>query len=228
MSEKTPVPLGHAVEPSAVQGSQAQQAKQARTEPASKPEPATAINQRASKYARPPAAPYQHGKGWCMRRRYRGHDLFVSDMPTAAAAERAMAVRVREVDDYGRPFGAGAARTTLAQALQDYALEKLPYLKGAAQEARRINVYLRAAGLSLLQVRKLSRVADVPGRTGKGGFFAVELVSHTAERVIPQGLHAHRRALLTASAGTERLRAVLATTPMANIRRHQVQLLPMR
>lgn len=58
MSEKYPAPRGNAVESSVVQGQPAQQAQPARTVPASKPEPATASNKRASKYARPPAAPY--------------------------------------------------------------------------------------------------------------------------------------------------------------------------
>lgn len=181
-----------------------------------------AVRRRAG---RPPAAPYQHGKAWCMRRRYQGHDLFVSGQPTAAAAQRAMTALVHQVDENAKPVGAGASRTILAQAMQDYALERLPFLKGAAQEARRINVYLRAAGLSLLQVKKLDRLADVGGRTGKGAYFAVELIAHSAERVIPQGLHAHRRALLSASARTDRLRAALATTPIGAISRDQVQAL---
>ena len=95
----------------------------------------------------------------------------------------------------------------LAQAMQDYALERLPHLKGAPQEARRINVYLRAAGLRLLEVTELKQVADAPGKAGLGAYYRVELVAHTNERVIPNGLHQHRKAQLSANAGTDRRRA---------------------
>lgn len=169
------------------------------------------------------ATPYVHGKGWAMRRRYKGHDLFVSGHKTAAAAQREMNQLVHQVDHHAKPAGAGASKTTLAQAMQDYAMERLPHLKGAPQEARRINVYLRAAGLRLLEVTELKQVADAPGKAGLGAYYRVELVPHTSERVIPNGLHQHRKAQLSANAGTDRRRAALASTYMVDIRRAQVQ-----
>ena len=178
--------------------------------------------------ARAVATPYVHGKGWAMRRRYKGHDLFVSGQKTAAAAQRKMNELVHQVDHHAKPAGAGASKTTLAQAMQDYALERLPHLKGAPQEARRINVYLRAAGLRLLEVTELKQVADAPGKAGLGAYYRVELVAHTNERVIPNGLHQHRKAQLSANAGTDRRRAALASTYMVDISRAQVQKLVTR
>lgn len=185
--------------------------------------PSSAQAPSKSTRGRATASPVKRGKTWDMRRRYKGHDLFVSGHKTAAAAQREMNEKVYQVDQLVKPFGAGPSKTTLAQALQDYAIERLPYMKGAPQEARRINAYLRPAGLRLLKVTKLERVADVAGKQGKGAHYAVELVAHTHERVIPNGLHAHRKALLTANANSDRRRAVLASTLMSDIARSDVQ-----
>lgn len=169
------------------------------------------------------AAPYLHGKGYAMRKQYEGHDLFVSGFKTQAAARKAMARKVAAIDMNRLPAGAGPKKTSVAQALQDYAMEHLPFLKGAEQEARRINNYLRAAGLRLLKVTKVKAFADSDPKTGKGCHFDVELVAHTSERVIPRGLAQHRTALLNANARTDKFRAVLASTPMQDVSRDLMQ-----
>lgn len=169
------------------------------------------------------ATPFQHGKGWCMRKQYEGHDLFVSGCKTQAQARKEMAAKMAAVDRNRIPVGAGPKKTSLAQALQDYAMAHLPFLKGAQQEARRINNYLRAAGLQLLKVSSVEPNAQLQHKTGSGACFHVELVPHTHERVIPNGLHSHRKALLTANARTDKYRAVLACMPMQDITRDLVQ-----
>jgi integrase len=176
-----------------------------------------------SKAKRQESQPYLHGKGYAIRRSYQGHDIFLSGYKTEAAAKKALRARLKDIDDGVQAVGAGAHATCLAQAMQDYAMARLPFLKGAEQEARRINAYLRAAGLRLLQLEKLSGTPSAAGKTGKGAYFAVELVAHTDERVIPNGLAAHRRALLTANAKSDKLRAVLASMPMAEVSRDLVQ-----
>lgn len=170
------------------------------------------------------ATPYKHGKGYAIRRQYRGHDIFLSGFKTQAEAKRAMNREVHAIDRNELPSGAGANRTTLAQALQDYATAHLPFMKGAAQEARRINNYLRAADLRLLKVTRLTAavvdsgaldVADddlIAPKTGPGAYFSVQLIEHTTERVIPPGLHRHRKALLNANARTDKHRAVLTAS----------------
>lgn len=167
---------------------------------------------------------YRRGEYWEMRRRYQGYDLYVSGHSSKAAARKAIRAKMTAIDEGAKPAGLGASRTTFAQALQDYALERLPYLKGADQEARRINNYLRAAGLRLLKVTKCQ--PDTQGKqvkTGVGAYHEVELVAHTDERVIPQGLGTHRKALLTENARTEKLRAVLAGTAMSEVSRSLLQ-----
>ena len=190
------------------------------TPPASQ---AKATQRAKASRSRARSAPYLHGKGYAIRRSHDGHDIFLSGFKTAKAAERAMNRRVTDIDDNALPDGDGPAHTSLAQALQDYAVARLPFLKGAEQEARRINNYLRPAGLRLLHVTELPRTSRTKGKSGKGAYFEATLVAHTAERAIPKGLKAHRKALLTANAGTDKWRAVLATTPMRDVTRKMCQ-----
>lgn len=81
------------------------------------------------------AKPYKEGDTWSMRRRIYGQELFESGHKTAAAAKKAMEKRVMPLKERGKPKGAGPHHTTVAQAAQDYAMERLRFLKGAVQEA---------------------------------------------------------------------------------------------
>lgn len=56
-----------------------------------------------------------------------------------------------------------------------------------------------------------------------GRYFAVRLVPHRQERAIPESLKAHRKLLLTKTAGSDRVRAVLASKPMADVSKGDVQ-----
>lgn len=165
------------------------------------------------------AKAYLEGAGWCMRRRYKGHDIYESGHATAAKAEKAVGKKMTDIDDGIKPAGFGPERTTAAQAMQDYALSRLPFKKGAVQEAVRFNQYLRAAGLDTLVVKKSKSAAG--GNSGK--YFEVSLERHTNERRIAPGLAGHRRAQLTKTAGASQHRAVLATTAMSEITRVQMQ-----
>lgn len=176
----------------------------------------------SSRVARTESAPYLRGNRFAIRRSYRGHQIYLGGFKTEAATMKALRRRMQEIDDNINPVGAGPERTTLAQALQDYAVARLPFLKGAEQEARRINAYLREAGLRLLEVEKLAAEPGAAGASG-GAFFSVRLVAHTSERVIPQGLGKHRRALFTRREKSGSLRRVLATTPMSKVTRDVVQ-----
>lgn len=178
------------------------------------------------------AAPYSHGKGanttWSLRRRVRGHDIFLSGYYSKTELKAAMKVAIDSIEAGKGPAGQGAHMTSVAQALQDYALERLRFLKGAQQEARRINVYLRAAGLRLLSLTRIQGSEDAQSGGAdtarkRGALFRIDLVAHTHERTIPNGLHAHRKALLNANAEADKLRKVLATTPVADVTRKQLQ-----
>lgn len=171
------------------------------------------------------AKPYKEGRGWCVRKRYKGHDLYFSGFPSKAAVERAGRERMQDIDRLGMPKGRGADGTTVAQAVQDYGLEHLPFLKGALQEATRMNRYLRAAGLATLEVTRPSTPDDADACGSGGAYFEVSLAPGSSERVIPNGLAEHRKAQLTQNARTEKCRAVLAGTAMSKVTREQLQAL---
>jgi len=172
------------------------------------------------------AKPYLEGKGWCVRARHEGHDVYLSGYSSKAAVLKAMSLRKVEIDRGRAPRQPGPERTTLGQAMQTYALERLRFLKGAVQDAVRINKYLRSAGLDLLEVKGLAQEEGQQGQQDSGArnvYFSVSLTPHTTERKIPKGLSAHRKAQLTKNANTERHRAVLACKRMADITRSDVQ-----
>jgi hypothetical protein len=103
-----------------------------------------------SKASQREAQAFREGTGYALRKHHKGNDLYVSGQKTIRAAHEAMRKKLSAIDDNERPAGMGAAKTTLAQAMQDYAMARLPSMKGAVQEARRMNHYLRAAGLQTL------------------------------------------------------------------------------
>ncbi len=55
----------------------------------------------------------------------------------------------------GAPKGEGPTRTSVSRALLEMALIQLPFKKGAPEEAKRMNQYLRLAGMPLLWVTDL-------------------------------------------------------------------------
>ena len=172
------------------------------------------------------AEPYREGKGWCVRGRHEGHDIYLSGHKTKGAVQKALNLRKVEIDAGRAPRYPGPECTTLAKALQTYALERLRFLKGAVQEAVRINNYLRYAGIELLEVKPLCGQSLADGgrkQELKSVYFCVSLKPHSTDRKIPTGLAAHRKAQLTKNAGTEKHRAVLASTRLSDITRSDVQ-----
>ena len=181
-----------------------------------------------------PAKPYKEGSGWALRRRLSGQDFFVSGKRTSAAAKKAMDKLVGDHVRGHKPAGLGPLKTTVAQALQDYAVERLPFNKGARQEANRINKYLRAAGLATLTLTKASTVGSeqscvageepAAAKKGKGLRFVVQLTPPTSQRDMPRCLAKHRHQLAADTADSDRLLEQLARSTVAAVTRHQVQL----
>lgn len=155
---------------------------------------------------------------WSVRMRRSGYDIYVSGHRSKREAEKEARDRLSVIEKKGAPKGRGPERTTLAAALQAFGMSHLPRLKGAQQEARRLNVYLRHAGLETFELKKLG--ADSPA---KGRYFEVSLAPANAPRVIPNGLGGHRKKLLTQSANSERVRAHLATKMVDQIDREDLQ-----
>lgn len=173
------------------------------------------------------AKPYKEGSGWAFRQRVDGQDIYRSGFETREAAQAAADSLVSDSKDADRPAMSGPQRTSVAQALSDYALEVLPYHKGAPQEARRINRYLRALGLRIIQLEAFQGDAPIKKRLSKRK--KAQVVHWTATpveekvRVIPNGLHAHRAALSAESKVTNEMRRKLARTKMADVTRHELQ-----
>ena len=167
------------------------------------------------------AKPYLDGKGWAIRVRIKGQDIYLSGFATEAAAKKAAAEKRQVLSNVGKPKGLGPWRTSLGQALQNYGLERLPFLRGAEQEARRINRYLRALGLDLL--KPTERVSEDGRNPGKGPYWTVALVPCPDARVVPKGLHLHRDKQARQTTGSDRIRAMLARTMMADVTAYQVQ-----
>lgn len=163
--------------------------------------------------------PYQEGEVWSFRLRLKGQAIYRTGFASEAAARREAERLRQKILEAGKPKHEGPWRTTLAQALQRYALERLPSLKGARQEANRINCYLRAAGLDIIKITKPSSDAPV----APGIYFEVSLAPGKLPRKIPNGLHAHRRRQEEGAVETHRLIRQLAKTPMAQIMTYQVQ-----
>jgi integrase len=157
---------------------------------------------------------------WSGRVRRKGVDIFLSGYASQNAMEEELNKRVAALAQRGKPYGAGPERTTVAKAMQDHALKHLTSLKGAEQEARRINKYLRAARLATLEVCLMGDVssgASVPKNAQTGMHHAVWLKQFTGARAIPKGLGNHRKQLLTRTAGSDRIRTVIANTKMAEV-----------
>lgn len=163
------------------------------------------------------AKPYQEGATWSMRRRVLGQDLYVSGKPNKTAAAKAMEALVAPLVARGRPKGWGPSNTTLAQSLLDYALESLPFRKGAVQDANRINRWLRAAGLPTLAIR----ANEDPGQPGN--LFEVTLEEPKTQRTVPQGLQGHRQALAQRSARSDQVRERLSRMRTGEVERYHVQ-----
>ncbi len=191
------------------------------------------------------AKPYQEGATWSMRTRQKGHDIYVRGFKSKRAAQKESDRRIREHEDGGKPKGNGPYETTLGQALQDYAMKRLKFLKGARQVANRINRYLRPLGLDTLVLEavpmpsdpvvtakpaKVKKAAlpddqddDDDDDSGKWVRFKVWLEPAQEQRVVPPGLGATRKKREKATRTSDRCRRRLAGTAMAEVATYEVQ-----
>lgn len=169
------------------------------------------------------AKPYREGKTWSFRVRIKGQDIYRHGFATDKDARAELENLRHALTTEGRSAHRGPWHTTLAQALQDYACERLPMLKGAERDAIRINVYLRSAGLPTLAVHPIDDNGGAP--VTKPIHWRVERVPASRERVIPKGLGSHRQAQAKRREATNRLRKQLANTLIVDIEPHTVQML---
>lgn len=169
------------------------------------------------------AKPYLEGKTWSIRLRIKGQDIYLSGFASAAAALKAANKQRHALENFGKPVGQGPWRTSVAQAMQTYASERLPFLKGARQDADRINRYLRSLGLDLIRLKPVDPAAS--GDTQKSSYWVIELVPCPKNRKIPKGLHQHRNKQQQRTQNSDEHRTKLAQTMMSDVTPHQLQAL---
>lgn len=169
------------------------------------------------------AKPYLEGKAWSIRLRIQGQDIYLSGFASAAAALKAASKQRQALENLGKPIGLGPWRTSVGQALQKYACERLPFLKGARQDADRINRLLRSLGLDLIRLRRPAPAE--PDDAPKYTYWIVELVPCPPKRAVPRGLHTHREQQQRRTNNSDKHRARLARTMMADVTPHQLQAL---
>ncbi len=158
------------------------------------------------------AKPYREGKGWSVRLRVRGHDLYLSGFKSEGEARRVAEARRADILKAGAPAHQGPTRTTLGQAFAQYARERLPYLKSGNKDANRLNAYLRACALPVIEVEPhQERTASGSAIYWKVGF------AHETERAIVPSLRTHRTALAGKFANSARVRERLARMTFADI-----------
>ena len=167
------------------------------------------------------ATPFREGKVWSFRLRIKGEDVFQTGFATLAAARQAMGDQRQALTSEGKPAHRGPWRSTLAEALAQYARERLPVLKGAVQDATRINRYLRAAGLNTIKLKAAEGVDD--GSTKGIVLWVIEFVPARTTRVVPQGLTAHRQAQAMLRISSDKQRRVLALKPTADVEPYDIQ-----
>lgn len=173
------------------------------------------------------AKPYREGRGWSIRAQHRGEEIYRSGFASAATAKRFVEERKVAIDQLGRSAHGGPERTVLAVALSDYALERLPYLKGARQDAQRINNYLRSCNLPVVRLTpEANPTGDESGKDAppksKIRYWVVALVEEVV-RPIPNSLKRHRTGQAQAAATVQRERQRLAAMRVSEITRHHVQ-----
>ena len=169
------------------------------------------------------AKPYQEGSGWSVRTRIRGQDIYLSGYKSAKAASDAANKQRQAIEDIGKPAGQGPLRTSLAEALQRYASERLPFLKGAYQEANRFNRFLRAVGLDVIKLKKAVNSVVESESSAPVLFWEVELVPCKNTRAIPPGLGQHRAKQVQRTKEADRLLEQLARTMVADVSSDQLQ-----
>lgn len=163
------------------------------------------------------AKPYKEGRGWAFRLRVAGQDVYRAGFKSEAQARRAMEVVRHELEHGPAQSGMGPQRTSLGVAFMDYARERLPYLKGAPQDARRINQYLRALNLPVIALEP-----DESGAQGKRVYWKVSFVDE-ADRAIPDSLLEHRSGQARASTESDKARRRLAVMMVADVTTHHIQ-----
>lgn len=166
------------------------------------------------------AKPYKEGVKWSFRLRIKGENIYRRGFASEAAARKELDKLTQTLKSEGKPALNGPWRTTLAQALRDFALERLPSLKAARQDACRINRYLRCAGLASL---KLVSARSAEGAKDSLLLWHIQEVPARMARKIPAALASHRTEQAQRTLLSDQQRQKLARTMLADLKAHEIQ-----
>lgn len=203
-------------------------ASKSATRAATKKERVTSPGTKSAKKGKrgpPRVAPYKEGAVWSFRVRRGGMDIYETGFDGQEAAYEEMNERIKQLGTGKVPMYGGPKENSVGKSMQRYGLDHLPGLKGAPQAVRRMNRWLKALRLPQLAILPLEQADQAPRNVPvrKGRYWAVHLVPHTDALKIPNGLHAHRAALVTKSADSSRVRQALAAKPMTKLSFDDVQ-----
>lgn len=163
------------------------------------------------------AKPIKEGRGWAFRLRIAGKDVYRAGFKTETQARRAMEAVRHELHHGPAQSGLGPQRTSLGVAFMDYARDRLPFLKGARQDAQRINHYLRALNLPVVELTPVDSV-----KAGERIYWEVTFAEEP-NRVIPASLNEHRGRQQTSSSDSDKARKRLATMMVSDVTTHHIQ-----
>jgi len=158
---------------------------------------------------------------WSARIRTAKFQAFKSGFNSRKEAETWVRNQEYEFKNRGNARGFGPERTSLGQAISDYAEKKLPFLKGAVQEVSRINKYLRAVNLPTFKAIELqvSRDDDSEQQTR----FKLEATPPNTPRKFARGVKKHREKQAQRSERSDKIRDNLARMMVADIQPFDIQ-----
>lgn len=167
------------------------------------------------------ATVYKEGSAWIARIRKTHFKTTKGGFATRKEAETWARNQEHAFETQGLARGFGPDRTTLGQALYDYAEKKMPFLKGAVQDLSRVNKYLRAVNLPTFKAKKF----ESPDETTSGTkvYFQLETVPASEVRKYAKGVKPHREKQAERSAASDKIRTKLAKMAVGSIQPFHLQ-----
>lgn len=164
---------------------------------------------------------YQESGTWSARIRKTKFQAFKSGFNSRREAEAWARNQEYAFNSRGSAKGFGPDRTSLGQALSDYAEKKLPFLKGSIQELSRINKYLRAVELPTFKAIELNISRDASSEQQTR--FRLEPIPPKTPRKFARGVKAHREKQAQRSERSDKIRDNLARMVVADIQPFDIQ-----
>lgn len=164
------------------------------------------------------AKPFLEGKGWAFRLRVKGQAIYRSGFPSEAAARKAQADLHAALTQRDRAIGDGPFRTSVASAFTKYAIDRLPYLKGAIPDSRIINRYLRALNLPIIRLTPTDKPQNAKT------YWTVTFVREPIRR-IPNSLRSHRAQQRNTAQRCDEVRRRLAEMKVSDVTTYDIQAL---